>query len=260
MRHSIHVEEFGLRLRPVRLEDAGFIVWLRNLDHVRGRVGTSSTDVAHQKIWLNDYFERDGDYYFIAETPEGVPVGTHGIYNVGAGRGESGRYIVRSDALAGVPVSVMALDLAFGPLGLTCLHAQCVSTNLEVCSLHRKTGFRQVGIRPAAQMIDGKWVDLLQFVLMPQDWSKARAGQLPLAELAGRMVREWARSQSAAACPWARFSDPRGSALGLLASLGAESDLAEVLSFERDAVWRASADWIERVVELGPLLCFAGIG
>ena len=32
-----------MRLRPVRLEDAAFIVWLRNQEHVKGRVGDSAT-------------------------------------------------------------------------------------------------------------------------------------------------------------------------------------------------------------------------
>ena len=54
-----------MRLRPVRLEDAAFIVWLRNQEHVKGRVGDSATDVAGQEAWLKKYFTRAGDYYFI---------------------------------------------------------------------------------------------------------------------------------------------------------------------------------------------------
>ena len=42
MRHNIHLEGFNLRLRPVRIEDAAFIVWLRNLDYVKGNVGDSA--------------------------------------------------------------------------------------------------------------------------------------------------------------------------------------------------------------------------
>ena len=80
MEHSFETEGFGIRLRPVRMDDAAFIVWLRNLDHVKGKVGDSATDVASQEAWLNKYFEREGDYYFIAETPGGIPLGTHGIY------------------------------------------------------------------------------------------------------------------------------------------------------------------------------------
>jgi hypothetical protein len=31
MEHKLTAEAFGVRLRPVRMEDASFIVWLRNL-------------------------------------------------------------------------------------------------------------------------------------------------------------------------------------------------------------------------------------
>ena len=57
-----------MRLRPVRLEDAAFIVWLRNLEHAKGRIGDSATDVASQKAWLQKYFDRPNDYYFLIET------------------------------------------------------------------------------------------------------------------------------------------------------------------------------------------------
>ena len=52
MLHSLIAQGYGIRLRPVRLEDAPFIVWLRNLEYVKGRVGDSATDVAGQERWL----------------------------------------------------------------------------------------------------------------------------------------------------------------------------------------------------------------
>ena len=58
----------GIRLRPVRLEDAPFIVWLRNLVHAKGRVGDSAEDIDSQERWLHAYFDREGDYYFLVET------------------------------------------------------------------------------------------------------------------------------------------------------------------------------------------------
>src|SRR5580692_1393870 len=145
MRHDIQVEDFGLRLRPVRMQDAAFIVWLRNLDHVKGKVGDSAADVASQERWLKAYFEREGDYYFISETPGGIPLGTHGIYDVRGNNGEKGRQIMRPEVMAGVPTAVLATDIAFLRLGLSELRSTTVSTNLAVRSLHRKSGFKQVG-------------------------------------------------------------------------------------------------------------------
>ncbi len=191
-----------MRLRPVRLDDAAFIVWLRNLDHVRGKVGDSATDVAGQEAWLKKYFEREGDYYFIAETPGGTPLGTHGIYDVKGTSAEQGRQIMRPDVMAGVPTAVLATDLAFRILKLSELRGTSVSTNLSVHSLLRKSGFKQLGVMHAAQTIGGRPVDLVQFLLTAEDWFNVRDRLVPLADVAGNQVREWEKTPSARNRPW----------------------------------------------------------
>src|SRR3981189_2843718 len=103
MQHKIQAEGFGVRLRPVRENDAEFIVWLRTLDHARGRVGDSATDPVSQRAWLAEYFKRPGDYYFIIETSGGIAVGAYGIYNVTGKSAESGRWVLRPDGPAGIP-------------------------------------------------------------------------------------------------------------------------------------------------------------
>jgi len=202
MQHSFQVEDFGVRLRPVRMEDAAFIVWLRSLDYVRGNVGDSAASLAGQEAWLEKYFEREGDYYFIVESPGGIALGTHGIYDVRGTSAEKGRHIIRPEAMAGVPAALLATDLGFGPLGMTELRATCVSTNVAVHSLHRRTGFKDVGIIRAAQIINGRPVDLMQFLLTPEDWARVREPLVPLARLAGTRVLEWEKTQTAGSQPW----------------------------------------------------------
>ena len=202
MRHSLQIEGFGIRLRPVRMEDAAFIVWLRNLEHVKGKVGDSATSLAGQEAWLKKYFEREGDYYFIVETPGGILLGTHGIYDVQGTSAEKGRHIIRTETMAGVPAGLLATDLGFGQLGMSELRATCVSTNVAVHSLHRRSGFREVGILRAAQTINGRPVDLVQFLLTPEDWARVRDGLVPLARLAGNLVLEWEKTQPAGNQPW----------------------------------------------------------
>ena len=98
MRHSLHAEGFGVRLRPVEMQDAAFIVWLRNQHYVKGWVGDSASDDAGQMKWLAAYDKREGDYYFILETLDGIPLGTNGLYDVVSGKNaEWGRYIVRPE-------------------------------------------------------------------------------------------------------------------------------------------------------------------
>ena len=202
MRHTFQAEGFNVRLRPVRMEDAAFIVWLRNLEHVRGRVGDTALNVAGQEAWLQNYFEREGDYYFVAETPSGVPVGTHGLYDLANGSAEKGRQAVRPEVMAGVAVAILATDIGFGQLGLREVRSNTVSTNQNVISLHKKSGFKQVGVLHNHQVIDGRPVDLVQFLLSPEDWTKARERQLPLARLAGEQLLEWEKTQIGVRQPW----------------------------------------------------------
>ncbi len=195
MQHSLRAEGFGIRLRPVRTEDAAFIVWLRNLDHVRGRVGDTAASAASQQAWLEKYFTREGDYYFVAETLGGIPLGTHGIYDLANSSAEKGRQAVRPEVMAGVATAILATDIAFAQLGLKEVRSNTVSTNANVISLHRKSGFKQVGLLRAHQIIDGHPVDLVQFLLLPEDWAKARERQLPLAQLAGEQILAWEKTQ-----------------------------------------------------------------
>ena len=198
MHHSITLENFGVRLRPVRLDDASFIVWLRNLDHARGRVGDSAQDVASQEKWLQTYFERDGDYYFIVETSGSTPLGTYGLYKSNGGQWESGRWIIRPGVPAAIPSIVLGFHVAFDCLGISTLKAYTVSTNHRVLTLNGKLGFKTTGGMPT-QRIAGKSVQLVEFELQFSDWLKIRESILPLARLAGKNVHEWEQSAAARA-------------------------------------------------------------
>ena len=189
------MEGFGVRLRPITLEDAAFVVWLRNLEHAKGKVGDSASDIGAQEAWLKAYFQREGDYYFIIESQGHIPLGAYGIYNVMGQSAESGRWVVRPDVPAALPSAFVAFETAFGTLGLDELRVRTVSTNTVVLSLNRKFGFRQTHIEPAAQIIGGKPVDLVHFVLYSKDWPIVRERLKPLALLAERQILEWEHAQ-----------------------------------------------------------------
>jgi RimJ/RimL family protein N-acetyltransferase len=196
MNHTVQAEGYGIRLRPVQLEDSAFIVWLRNLDHARGRVGDSAADAPAQEAWLKEYFQRHGDYYFILETLGRTSVGAYGIYNLVDSSAESGRWVIRPDVPAAIPCAFVAFDeIAFSKLNLTELRVKTVSTNQPVLSLNRKLGFRQTRVERSAQIIGGAPVDLVQFLLEKNDWPPVRDRLLPLARLAERQVLEWEAAQ-----------------------------------------------------------------
>jgi len=196
MNHTLQSEGYGVRLRPVRMDDAPFIVWLRNLDHAKGRIGDSAADVSTQKAWLEDYFNRKDDYYFLIETARRrLALGTYGIWDFRGSSAESGRWIVRNDVPAAIPSAVLGLDLAFGLLGLKEIRVKTVTTNAGVLSLNRRFGMRETHVEHNSQMIGGKQVDQVHFRLEPADWERARQKVLPLAQVAERQIGDWERSQ-----------------------------------------------------------------
>ena len=77
------------------------------------------------------------------------------------------------DVPAAIPSAILAFDLAFGALGMKELRVSAVSSNQNVLSLNKKFGFRQVAVETGAQVIGGKPVDLIRFVLMAAELAEA---------------------------------------------------------------------------------------
>jgi RimJ/RimL family protein N-acetyltransferase len=194
MHHTLNKEGFGIRIRPVRMDDAAFIVWLRNLDHAKGKLGDSATSVTGQEGWLSAYFERAGDYYFIAETLSGIPVGTSSIYDQAGDTAETGRFVVCPEVSAAFQISILTYDLAFDRMQLRELRATSVASNRTVHSYVRKLGFHQVKVQAAGRVIGGQPVDMLHFALTAENWSQSRASLLPLAQYAEAQILEWERN------------------------------------------------------------------
>ena len=184
-----------MRLRPVRMEDAEFIVWLRNLAHAKGRVGDSAKDVASQKAWLEEYFKREGDYYFVIETQNGTAVGAYGIYDVIDKSAESGRWVIQPEVPAAIPSAMLAFELAFGALGLRELRAKTVTTNRPVLSLNKKFGFREIRLETGSQLIGGQSVDQMHFLMNAEEWAKSRPKLVSLAEYAAAQIADWEKTQ-----------------------------------------------------------------
>lgn len=142
MKHNISIDGFGYRLRPVKLNDAQFIIDVRLEDAERNKfIHAISKDVAVQENWLQAYFERDGDYYFIIENRlTGQPEGLIGIYDVCDGKAEWGRWVVRKDSFAAVESVDLIYRVAFERVGLVELYCRTVQDNTEVVSFHSSIG------------------------------------------------------------------------------------------------------------------------
>ena len=130
-------------MRPVTMDDAEFIVKLRNQEHVKGTgfIHNTSLDVEKQRQWLRDYFSRENEYYWIFTTLEGVPYGACSYYNYDKGKNqiETGRW-VRLQGYNDNMISshVQFRDFTFDVLKVDRIVCDVVSTNKQVLKYHDK--------------------------------------------------------------------------------------------------------------------------
>ena len=160
------MEGFAYRLRPVKMEDAQFIIDTRLEDAERNRfIHRISSDVSLQEAWLEEYFKREGDYYFIVEnrlTRERE--GLISFYDEADGKAEWGRWVIRKNSLAASESVDLLYRIAFEKVGLKELYCRTLAANTEVVSFHTSVGERTRRVIPDAfELDDGKYDAVEQY-------------------------------------------------------------------------------------------------
>jgi len=139
LRHEIHVAGHAFRLRPVADADAAYIVDLR------GRAGQyvnrGAVDVEQQRAWLDRYFARADDFYFVVErldarTREGII----GLYHIGDRKAEWGRFVLEPCSVAAVEAALLIYRLAFDVLSLHEVFCRTLVANAKVLAFHDSCG------------------------------------------------------------------------------------------------------------------------
>ncbi|MGO9417151.1 MAG: GNAT family N-acetyltransferase [Syntrophobacteraceae bacterium] len=190
MDHAITAEKFGVRLRPVQLQDAGFIVNLRNSPHALGFVGDSAQTEASQRDWLNEYFVRPGDYYFIIELAGNRQmVGTIGIYDIRDGSGESGRLIILPGILAAPASYWLIYHVSFDILGLDVVRGTTLESNKQVISFNKKIGIHFTGASKP-RIIAGKPVNMVERRATRAEWPLISANLTRYALIAEKFLTQ----------------------------------------------------------------------
>jgi RimJ/RimL family protein N-acetyltransferase len=151
LRHEVAREGHRFRIRPIRSEDAAFVLSLRN-DPQRARfLGPTSDRVEDQVAWLNTYFDRPDDWYWIVEDGRtGAPEGTIGLYARQGPRAEWGRWILREGSVAAVESALLVYRFAFDELALDEVFCRTIEENLAVVSFHESCGLERGGTLPLA--------------------------------------------------------------------------------------------------------------
>ena len=158
MKHRYSLDGWCYRLRPVRLSDAQFIIDVRLEDPERNRfIHKISEDVGAQERWIENYFQREGDYYFVVENRlTAVPEGLIAFYDEANGRAEWGRWVLKKGSMAAAESVYLLYRIAFEQAGLNELYCRTITDNASVVSFHTSIGEKTRAICQGIFEIDGK--------------------------------------------------------------------------------------------------------
>lgn len=164
MKHNLCIDGLLYRLRPVKLTDARFIIDTRLEDAERNKfIHKIADDEDMQRAWISNYFQREGDYYFVVEnrlTKEAE--GLIGFYDVSDGCAEWGRWVIRKNSLAAVESVDLLYQVAFEQVGLRELYCRTLQLNEEVVSFHNSIGERLRCILENQFEIDGVYYNAVE--------------------------------------------------------------------------------------------------
>jgi RimJ/RimL family protein N-acetyltransferase len=173
LRHDLIVEGHGFRLRPVEIEDAAFILNLRS-DPARNQyIHRGATDLLSQQEWLEKYFARGGDYYFVIENrATGEAEGTVGIYDVNRAErtAEWGRWIVRAGSLAALESACLMYSAAFDRLDLDSVYCRTILENKAALGFHDSFQVERTLVLPQYFESNGRWLDAVEGQLTRARW------------------------------------------------------------------------------------------
>lgn len=121
--------------------DAAYIVDLRS--RAGRHLNRGATSVEQQAVWLERYFERPGDFYFVVEGGDGArPEGLVALYGItyAAGTGEWGRFVLEPASNAAVESALLVYRFAFDMLALETVCCRTLAANESVVAFHDSCG------------------------------------------------------------------------------------------------------------------------
>lgn len=193
MRHKITIEGFAYRLRPICDKDAEFIINLRSDPELNRFLHSTSASLASQLAWLNQYYERPGDWYFVLERrSNNFSEGLISIYDLDSQQvsAEWGRWILRKGSIAAVESAWLIYRCAFEQLCLREVYCRTVAENESVVSFHDSCGITERSLLPNHFDLNGRKLDAVEHRLKGAVW-KTLAPRLE--NLSQRMARRLQR-------------------------------------------------------------------
>jgi RimJ/RimL family protein N-acetyltransferase len=193
LRHDIQIEGKNFRLRPVTIGDSEFIIQLRS-DPRRSRfIHPTSPRISDQHEWLQRYFERGGDFYFLVERAKTFESeGTIAIYDVDETKrcAEWGRWVLIPGSAAAVESAVLIYQVAFSVLNLDMVYCHTVVENSEVVRFHQTYGLTTVATLTNYYDFEGRKCDAFEQQITREQWQLTRAKWEARADWAARLSQK----------------------------------------------------------------------
>ena len=166
-------------LRPMTEADLPQVLAWRNSERVRQCMFTDRaiTWEEHRAWWERTHASSSASHRIFEQ--DGMPVGVVNFTEVDrvSGTCEWGFYVGPADAPrgSGTRMGVLALDHAFGPLGVRKVCARVLGANAVSHAYHRKLGFVEEGRLQRQVRRNHAFEDVLLYALFAEDWTQARS-------------------------------------------------------------------------------------
>lgn len=172
MNHSYKIDGLTYKLRPVTLDDAQTILDIRLEDAERNQfVHPVKNDLELEKQWLENYFAREGDYFFaVVNNFTDETEGLIAIYDEKGGRAEWGRWTIKKASLAATESVYLLYQIAFEIIGLNELYCRTIADNISVVEFHKSEGLQLRKIHKELFELNGKKYDAVEQYLTNKDF------------------------------------------------------------------------------------------
>ncbi len=134
------IEGKFVNLRPVKEEDAEFILRLRNDPEISKFLPSLDVTVEQQRNWIGKQRLDNDSYYFIMEDKSNNPIGTISVYNIEDNHAESGRFCSIGNPIQNSEASLLHFDFIFNKLKLEYLDSWVYKENKPVLAFDQALG------------------------------------------------------------------------------------------------------------------------